>query len=110
MSVAIGNLRLTLVSLCQALDSPDLARRLEAIGSLAFLGCKARRAIPGLIESLSDPRVTVRKSATLALGEIGSREVIAPLRRVLGDTDASVRRCAGLALMNIGAESTCVAA
>jgi len=110
MSVAIGNLRLTLVSLSQALQAPDQTRRLEAIGSLACLGCRARRAVPSLIESLKDQSAAVRRSAVLALGAIGSRDAVPPLRGALGDTDASIRRCAALALMNIGAESSSVAA
>lgn len=110
MSLAIGNLHRTLQSLSLALQSSDLSSRLAAIGSLACLGCKARRAVPSLLESLHDHRATVRKSAALALGEIGSRDAVGPLRGALGDEDASVRRCAALALMNIGADSSRVAA
>ena len=110
MPVAIGNLRLTLESLSEALQSLDQTVRLDAIGSLGCLGCKARRAVPALVEALKDDSVVVRKLTALALGEIGSRASIKALRDVLQDEDARVRRCASLALMNIGAEATTVAA
>jgi HEAT repeat protein len=110
MAVATANLRVTLESLSQSLQSSDSSVRLDAIRSLACLGCKARRAVPALVETLKDPGVAERKLAALALGEIGSRGSIRALRAVLQDADARVRRCAALALMNIGAEASSVAA
>jgi len=110
MAATFGNLRLTLESLSEALQSPDQTVRLDAIGSLGHLGCKARRAVPVLLDALKDDSAAVRKQAALALGEIGSRASIRALRDALQDEDARVRRCAVLALMNIGAEATTVAA
>jgi HEAT repeat protein len=110
MAVTIGNLRLTLESLSEALQSSDPSVRLDAITSLGRLGRKARRAVPALVEALKDHSVPVRKLAALALGEIGSRDAVRGLRHLLHDEDARVRRCAALALMNIGAEATTVAA
>ena len=110
MVVATANLRLTLESLSEALHSSDPSVRLDAIGSLGCLGCKARRAVPALLDALKDDSVAVRKQAALALGEIGSRASIWALRDALHDEDARVRRCAALALMNIGAEAIALAA
>ena len=110
MVIATGNLHQTLTSLNHELQSPDLSRRLAAINALAGLGPRRRREVLSLVESLKDRSVFVRKSAALALGEIGSRTAVFALRRALADEDASVRRCAALALMNIGEESSSVAA
>jgi len=110
MAATFGNLHLTLESLSEAIQSPDQTVRLDAISSLGCLGRKAKRAVPILVEALKDDSVAVRKLAALALGEIGSRASIRPLRDVLQDDDAAVRRCAALALMSMGAEATTVAA
>jgi len=110
MAPTIDNLRVTLESLNEALHSSDPGVRLDAIGSLGCLGCKARRAVPALVEALKDRSIPVRKMAALALGEIGSQGATRALRDALQDEDARVRRCAALALMNIGAEATTVAA
>ena len=46
MDTTIGNLRLTVASLSQAVQSPDLGVRLQAIGSLGCMGRKSKQAVP----------------------------------------------------------------
>jgi HEAT repeat protein len=105
MDTTIGNLRLTVASLSQAVQSPDLGVRLQAIGSLGCMGRKSKQAVPSLIGALKDQSSSVRKLAALALGEIGSKAATVGLQEALQDQDASVSRSAALALMNIGADA-----
>jgi len=65
--------------------------QLWATDSLIAMG---KRAVPPLIEALSDEDRRVRMGAVVALGEIQDLEAKEYLRKLLDDTDAEVRAAA----------------
>jgi len=58
--------------------------------------------IPLLARALEDPKVSIRRLATVYLGMIGEEAVLPHLFKALKDHSASVRRTAGDALSDIG--------
>ncbi|MBL8215413.1 MAG: HEAT repeat domain-containing protein [Bryobacterales bacterium] len=80
---------------------------LEALGNLRDL-----RAVPILIDYLRDRRATVVEKAAIALGQLGDRRAVEPLRLArpecaspgLRTGPPSQRRCAGQTLSNPLAE------
>jgi hypothetical protein len=75
--------------------TPPLGEHGPFLAVLQRLGQSAREA---LLLRLSDPALEVRYYATLALGELRSSDVVAPLGTRLYDPDAGVRRAAVEAL------------
>lgn len=61
-------------------------------------------AIPALLESIEDPRASVREKATLALGMIGDRHATDALIERLDDASPAVREKAVVALGLLGGE------
>ncbi len=57
--------------LSEALSDPDPSVRTEACRALAFMGAKAKDAVPSLTRTLSDSEENVRVEAAHALGQIG---------------------------------------
>ena len=66
------------------------------------LGMVGESAVPGLIQALKDQDVEVRKGAILALGSIGSKDVVPVLIQALKDQSVSVRGNAAKVLDSIG--------
>jgi hypothetical protein len=58
--------------------------------------------LPLLANALEDPKLSIRRLATVYLGIIGKPEVLPHLFKALKDKSASVRRTAGDALSDIG--------
>jgi hypothetical protein len=89
------------------LDSSDMSSRYHAAENLASLGPKAIGAVPSLLKTLScDSNGLVRKSAALALGEIGCSSAVSDLQRcALSDDDKFVRQRALQALKVLGFEA-----
>lgn len=84
----------------RALGSPEMSARYHAAEALAALSHKAGVARPALEKALlNDESVHVRKSAALALGEIGDEKAAFVLKHALRhDEDQFVRRRAEQAL------------
>jgi len=75
--------------------TPPLGEHGPLLGVLQRLGHTAREALLG---RLGDPSLEVRYYATLALGELRTSDVVAPLGARIYDPDAGVRRAAVEAL------------
>jgi hypothetical protein len=58
--------------------------------------------LPLLAKALEDPKLSIRRLATVYLGIIGKQEILPHLFKALKDKSASVRRTAGDALSDIG--------
>lgn len=68
---------------------------------------KEEDAVPNLVKLLSDSRDMVRLHAVMALGYIGSEDVVDAVNNVmLNDSNASVRYTALLSSMRIGSEKS----
>lgn len=78
----------------------DATLRFYAVQLMAFSG--DARAIPHVIEALSDPDPQVRAEACRGLEDLGAAEAIAQLRARTEDLDPSVREAAREALDAIG--------
>ena len=85
--------------LLQLLRDESSVLRGQAASSLARLGSLA---IPGLISSLKDSRPSVRQLAASALGDIGSKEAVAPLIDLVNTDQSGARAEAIEALGKIG--------
>jgi HEAT repeat protein len=79
--------------------TPPLAEHGPLLAVLQRLGRTAREA---LLPRLGDASLEVRYYATLALGELRTSDVVAPLGARLYDPDAGVRRAAVEALSQFG--------
>jgi len=73
--------------LAKAVASPDPADRQAAARCLGRL--KDPRGLTGLVRLLGDPAAPVRRSALFALGQIGTAEVVIPLRSALSRLPAT---------------------
>mgnify|MGYP001166005695 CR=1 FL=1 len=58
--------------------------------------------MPYLIETLKDPEEWTRKSAAKALGLLGAKEAVAPLKQLLDDASFTIRKNAIRSLGQIG--------
>ncbi|MEO0888331.1 MAG: HEAT repeat domain-containing protein, partial [Cyanobacteria bacterium J06648_10] len=58
-------------------------------------------AIPSLVKALSDEYSDVRRDAAIALGNIGSPDVISALKQTLDDPDRDVQIFSGRAIQKI---------
>ena len=75
----------------QLLASLESESPLVRSGAIEALGLsKVERAVPELIRALDDAVAAVRRSATIALANIGSEDALDPLTRLDGDEDATV--------------------
>jgi HEAT repeat protein len=84
----------------------DAGTAVTSAQALARLGPQAARAVPALIEHLSEGSLDSRLLALYALGEIGpaAKPAIAVLEQLLDDGDERVRKNARTALEKIKAE------
>ncbi len=98
-----GSGKVNVAEKIEALKSPDLALRTDALADLAAAGPKAEPAIPALIPLLKDPDKDMRRLAAYALGEIGpkAKSAIPELKELLKDGDMSVIQAAGNAMRSI---------
>ena len=80
-----------------ALESPDLAKRVAAVEKLA-LACDSRATAPLLKMLKEDKEVAVRAAAAVALGKLGDRDAIDPLREAIADPAWQVRLEVGRSL------------
>lgn len=80
------------------LDSPDWKQRYAALQQMR----PAADMLPLLVRALADENASVRRLATVYLGDIKSPEVLPHLCRALEDPTPSVRRTAGDTLSDIG--------
>jgi hypothetical protein len=87
----------------QALNSPDVRERKQAVTILGNVGPSDPAAIPALARAVRDRDTAVRTEAVLALLKIGpaAREAIPALEEALGDRNAKVRGYAAKALARI---------
>ena len=81
--------------LLAALKDPDTDVRAQAAWALGQM--RARRALPALLNAMSD-EADVRRSVVRALGEIQDPATVTVLTAALQDPDAKVRRYAARAL------------
>lgn len=83
------------------LRDPQDVVRVNAATSLGLMGTKAKPAVPTLIAALQDKHKRVRRASAQALGKIGAREAIAPLKLRLRDSDKWVAHSASVALKKL---------
>ena len=76
--------------------------RLEATNQLGQLGENGKKAIPTLVDILSDPSEPVGLNAAYALGNIIDQESVRPLVDALNHDSETVRRHATYALTSVG--------
>ena len=81
--------------------------RWQSLSGLAMIGPPAKKAVPELLDLLTDPQLLTRMLAAQALGEIGleSEDEMRRLVRMLRDADPDVRQFVVYALMNLGPNS-----
>jgi HEAT repeat protein len=86
--------------------SADVRARVGAADALGDVpeGADRAAAAGALAKACSDARFEVRRSAALALGELGSAAPIDPLVGLLGDEHPEVRQAAAIALGRLGDE------
>jgi len=89
--------------LIEQLASPDPAARRCAAGNLGDL--HDARAVPALVETLSDLEAAVRESAVDALVVIGGQVVCEHVAPLLEAEDAALQNCAVDILEKVGPES-----
>jgi HEAT repeat protein len=63
-----------------------------------------RRAVPALVQALTDKNDFIRASAADALGSLGDSQVVKALTGVLNDPDPSVQSSAQHALQKLGVQ------
>ncbi len=80
------------------LDNPDWKKRYAALEQIK----PDEEYIPVLAKALGDPNFSIRRLATVYLGDIRSPEVLPYLYRALKDESVAVRRTAGDCLSDIG--------
>jgi len=90
--------RFAAAELIEALQTPDPNFFGRVLPHVCSLGPRGRRALPVLMERLSDPNAIVRRGAATAVGAFGGPEVVGPLVDLLEDERRTVQRCAALAL------------
>ena len=79
----------------------DAALRFYAVQLMAF--SEEPRAIPHVLEALTDPDPMVRAEACRALEDLSAKDAVAALRARTEDLDANVREAARDALEALGA-------
>lgn len=84
--------------LAEALQSDDWRVRFAALERFS----PDEEAIPLLARALDDPQMSIRRLATVYLGDIKTPEVLPFLFRALRDKSVAVRRTAGDTLSDIG--------
>lgn len=87
--------------LLQALREDDMYLRMAITAALISIGLPA---VPGLVRALFDHKAPVRRASAKALGKIGSRDAINPLKVAAQDSDPHVSRFAIEALARIEAQ------
>jgi len=94
------------VFILRAKDGNEAERR-HAIYVLGEIGPGAQRALPLILDAMTDPDEETRVSATRALGslKIGTEEVARALARACIDESIKVRNHATLSLSGIGKEA-----
>src|SRR5262249_44895183 len=75
-----------------ALKDKDALVRRSAAYALGCLREDALPALPALETAVGDSHPGVRQNAAWALGRLGAKETVAPLRKALVDADPVVRR------------------
>ena len=73
--------------LMRVLNHPEPVKRVNAATTLGMLGSRARIAVPVLTEKLRDRHKWVRRAAAQALGKIGDKRALEPLRLARSDKD-----------------------
>jgi HEAT repeat protein len=101
----IGATRLSVEPLIQALQQRGVTVRSAAVTALGWL--EAPSSYQALIRALDDPDPRVRQGSVSALGELGDRRAISPIRnRLLHDPDAGVRSESAFRLGKLDGPST----
>ena len=85
-------------SLAEALENPDWRVRYAALERLK----PDPRHLPLIVRALDDEKFSIRRLATVYLGDIGAPDALPYLYRMLKDPSAPVRRTAGDCLSDIG--------
>jgi HEAT repeat protein len=80
-----------------ALESPDVTKRITAADKLAG-ACDSRATAPLLKMLTDDKEITARAAAAVALGKLGDRDAIDPLREAIADPAWQVRLEVGRSL------------
>jgi hypothetical protein len=93
-----GRIALSPEELLRELADPDWKRRYAALQQIK----PSPGALQLLTQALDDEKSSVRRLATVYLGDLKQPEVLPYLYRALEDTSASVRRTAGDTLSDIG--------
>jgi len=90
--------RIELQAIALKLENPDWKIRYAALDKLK----PDLNALPLIEKAMTDDNFSIRRLATVYLGDIGQPEVFPQLYRMLRDPSASVRRTAGDCLSDIG--------
>jgi HEAT repeat protein len=85
-------------SLLIALRADDMFLRVATISALIAIGVPA---VSGLIRALFDENAAVRRASAKALGKIGCKDAINPLKVAVNDNDPGARRLAEEALARL---------
>ncbi|GIP34832.1 conserved virulence factor C family protein [Paenibacillus sp. J2TS4] len=88
----------SLDELASAMNSEDWRIRYAALERIE----PTEEAIPQLARVLDDPQMSIRRLATVYLGDIGGPEVMPLLFKALKDATVAVRRTAGDTLSDLG--------
>ncbi|PZE19771.1 conserved virulence factor C family protein [Paenibacillus xerothermodurans] len=93
-----GRVALSPAELQQELAAPEWKRRYAALQQVK----PSAETVPLLVDALNDEKSSVRRLATVYLGDVKEPEVLPYLYRALEDSSVSVRRTAGDTLSDIG--------
>jgi len=90
--------RLSPEEIARQLDDPDWKKRYAALEQID----PSPETLPLLVKALQDENTSIRRLATVYLGDIKKPEVLPYLFQALRDENASVRRTAGDTLSDLG--------
>jgi len=93
-----GVKRLTMEEIARRLDDPDWKTRYAALERLE----PSRDTLPLLVKALRDENTSIRRLATVYLGDVKHPDALPHLFAALQDEAASVRRTAGDTLSDLG--------
>lgn len=89
---------LSLADIERLLDDPDWKKRYAALQQIK----PSMESLPLLAKALNDPQASVRRLASVYIGDIREPEVLPYLYQALRDNSVSVRRTAGDTISDIG--------